>query len=133
MFEWLRDYRKLEEEIVYLEFNLERSKRELKRWVGGDLSNLKLTTESNGAQLEEFIEAAEHELAHKMNDLYDIGRMVKKFNSVDHNILYGRYIEGKTFDDIADELGYSKGTIYNKHAMLMKVVGYLDVFAEGKS
>ncbi|MET3196057.1 hypothetical protein ABID96_003025 [Bacillus sp. OAE603] len=38
MYEWLKDYQRLEEEITYLEFNLEQSERKLKRWVSGDLS-----------------------------------------------------------------------------------------------
>ncbi|PFK05939.1 hypothetical protein COI98_30640, partial [Bacillus cereus] len=33
MFEWLKDYQKLEDEIIYLENGLDRSKKELKRWV----------------------------------------------------------------------------------------------------
>ncbi|MFF3021222.1 hypothetical protein ACFVRR_00975 [Gottfriedia sp. NPDC057948] len=44
------------EEITYLEFNLEQSERELKRWVFGDLSDIKLQVDSNGAKLEERIE-----------------------------------------------------------------------------
>ncbi|WP_342578406.1 hypothetical protein [Psychrobacillus sp. FSL K6-2843] len=126
MYEWLKDYRRIEIEIIELENSITRSKRELGRWTGGDLMGVKLSAESNGAQLEEQIFSLEFNLAHKMNDLIDIKRMVQKFNLVDTKILYGRYIEGKTFDEIADEVGYSKGTIYNKHAMLMKLVGYLD-------
>lgn len=126
MYEWLKDYRKIEIDIIELENTITRSKRELGRWTGGDLMGVRLSAESNGAKLEEQIFALEYNLAHKMNDLIDIKRMVQKFNLVDTKILYGRYIEGKTFDEIAEEVGYSKGTIYNKHAMLMKVVGYLD-------
>ena len=40
MYEWLKDYRKLEEEIAYLEFNLDRTKRELSLWE--NVSNLGL-------------------------------------------------------------------------------------------
>lgn len=126
MFEWLKDYRDIEIKIMELENKLIRSKRELKRWTSGDLWKVRLTEGSIASGLEEYIEENEYELAHKMNDLIDIERMVKRFDTVDHKILYGRYIEGKTFDEIADEIGYAKGTVYNKHAMLMKVVGYLD-------
>lgn len=48
MFEWLKDYKKLEEEIAYLEYNLDKSKAELKRWISGDLQNVRLTAESEG-------------------------------------------------------------------------------------
>lgn len=126
MFEWLKDYREIEIKIIELENSLTRSKRELRRWTSGDLFKVRLTEGSIASGLEEHIAAMEYELAHKMNDLIDIKRMVEKFDLVDHKILYGRYIEGKTFDEIADEIGYAKGTVYNKHAMLMKTIGYLD-------
>ncbi|GKV66711.1 MULTISPECIES: hypothetical protein [unclassified Sporosarcina] len=128
MYDWLKDYRNIEIEIIKLENKITREKRELGRYSGGDLGGRILHEDSVSSSLEERIEAKEFELAHKMNDLFDIKRMVKRFDLVDHQILYGRYIEGKTFDEIADDLGYSKGTIYNKHAMLMKVVGYLQDF-----
>lgn len=126
MFEWLRDYRKLEEEIVYLEFNLDRSKRELKRWVGGDLSNLKLTTESNGARLEEIIEAAEYELAHKMNDVFDLKKLINTFSGLEYKILYRKHVEGKTLEVIANELNYSTNYIKMKHATIMRMMQYAD-------
>lgn len=125
-FAWLKDYREIEMDIIYLENNLERTKKHLDRFVSGDLQNVKLTAESDGAKLEEHIERIEWELAYRMNELQDIKRMVQRFDQVDHQILYGRYIEGKTFDEIADDIGYSKGTVYNKHAALMKTIGYLD-------
>lgn len=68
MYEWLKDYQRLEDEITYLEYHLIRSKNELKRWVHGDSSDIKLTAESEGAKLENRIEAIEYELAHKIND-----------------------------------------------------------------
>lgn len=126
LYEWLKDYRNIEIEIIKLENKLTREKRELWRWTWGDLMKVRLTEGSIANELEERIEAMELDLAHKMNDLVDIKRMVKKFDLVDHKILYGRYIEGKSFDEIADEIGYAKGTIYNKHAMLMKMIGYLE-------
>lgn len=52
----LKDYQKLEEEITYLEFNLERTELELKRWISGDLAKYKLTADSDGAKVEEHIE-----------------------------------------------------------------------------
>lgn len=126
MFEWLKDYRNIEIEIIKLENKLTREKRELGRWSGGGLGGRIMHKDSISSGLEERIETMEFDLAHKMNDLIDIKRMVKKFDLVDHKILYGRYIEGKTFDEIADDIGYAKGTVYNKHAMLMKMIGYLE-------
>jgi hypothetical protein len=69
LYEWLRDYRKLEDEIAYQEYNLERSENELKRWISGDLSGAKLSAESNGAKLEELIEKIKQELQHNQSEL----------------------------------------------------------------
>lgn len=76
------------------------SKRESGRWTDGDLMGVKLATESDSAILEERIFTLEYELAQKMNDLIDIKRMVGRFALIEHKILYGRYIEGKPFDEI---------------------------------
>ncbi|MGH0943825.1 hypothetical protein ACQVTS_21600, partial [Bacillus mycoides] len=116
MFDWLKDYQKLEDEIIYLENHLYRSKRELKRWVHGDLAKYKLTVDSEGAKVEEQIEVIEYELAHKMNDLYDLKKVIRTFEGLEHKIMYGKYVEGMTFDKIAEELNYSTQYIYNKHA-----------------
>lgn len=48
-YEWLKNYQELEDKIVDIEFNLERSKKELKRWVQGDLTKVKLTSESRSS------------------------------------------------------------------------------------
>lgn len=125
-FRWLDDYCELEQEIDTVELELERSKKELSRWLNvNDLGKYSLTPESRGAKLEEIISDLEHELGHKLNDLHDFKKSVGKFKGLDNQILYLRYIEKNTFDEIADQTGYAKGTIYNKHAALMKTVKYL--------
>lgn len=124
MYEWLKDYRKLEDEIAYLEFNLERSENELKRWTSGDLFGIKLTAESNGAKLEESIEAIKVELAHKQNDLAKLVNLIGTFRGLENNILYKKYVEGKTLVSIADELDKSPNYIYNKHAQMMRMIDY---------
>lgn len=65
LFEWLKDYQRLEQEIAYLEFNLEQTEAELKRWVSGDLAGVKLSAESIGAKVEETIERIKSDLAFK--------------------------------------------------------------------
>ncbi|MET4560405.1 DNA-directed RNA polymerase specialized sigma24 family protein [Lysinibacillus parviboronicapiens] len=102
---------KLEDEITYLEYNLSRSQNELKRWVQGDLAKYKLTSKSDGARLEERIEVIEYELAHKMNDLHDLRKLINTFQGIEHQIVYKRYIKGKTFGAIANDLCYSLGYI----------------------
>ncbi|ENJ6137337.1 hypothetical protein C3496_24500 [Bacillus anthracis] len=128
MFEWLKDYKKLEEEIAYLEYNLDKSKAELKRWTSGDLQNVRLTAESEGAKVEERIEAIEYELAHKMNEEYDLKLLMNKFAGLDHQILKMKYVDGMTLEQIAFELHYSTGYIRRKHAEIRKIVKFLDGF-----
>lgn len=124
LYEWLIDYQKLEDEISYLEFNLDRSKKELRRWVSGDLQGVKLSRESISANLEENIFNIEYELAHKMNDLYDAKKLLGTFKGLENQILYKKYVEGKTLTEVAYELGYTPGHIYNKHAQLKKMIDY---------
>lgn len=124
MYEWLNDYRKLEDEIAYLEFNLERSENELKRWTSGDLLGVKLTADSNGAKLEEFIEAIKTELEYKRIDLERLVKLIGTFRGLENNILYKKYVEGKTLVSIADELDKSPNYIYNKHAQMMRMIEY---------
>lgn len=128
-FAWLKDYRELEYEIAYLEQNLERTKRELKRWVEGDLAKVKLTSDSHGAKVEDIIERIEWELAHKMNDLYDIKKLVSAFDSLEHKILIGKYIDGRTLEQVAEDLGYSSQYIYNKHAQIKKMVSFAESYS----
>lgn len=122
MYEWLKDYQRLEDEITYLDHNLIRSKNELKRWVHGDLAKYKLTPESHGAKLEELIEVIEYELAHKMNDLYNMQKIMKAFKGLESNIIYKKYVEGKTLERIAIEIGYSASYIKKRHAEVMRAV-----------
>lgn len=128
MFEWLKDYKKLEEEIAYLEYSLDKSKAELKRWTSGDLQNVRLTAESEGAKVEDRIEAIEYELAHKMNEEYDLKLLMNKFAGLDHQILKMKYVDGMTLEQIAFELHYSTGYIRRKHAEIRKIVKFLDGF-----
>lgn len=125
-FQWLNEYNELQDEILFIENNLERTKKELQRWVDGDLAKLKLTAESDGARLEERIEAIEYELAHKMNDLHDMKRIIASFGGLENKILFMKYIEGMTLERIAEELKYSAQYIYNKHAQIKRMVEYAE-------
>ena len=128
-FRWLKDYQQLEYEIAYLEQNLDRTKRELKRWVDGDLSKIKLTAESHGAKVEEIIVRIEKELAHKRSDLADIKNLVSTFEGLEHKILVGKYIDGMTLEEVAEELGYSSQYIYNKHVQTRKMVSFAESYS----
>lgn len=125
--EWLKDYRKLEEEIAYLEFNLNKTKHELNRWESVyDLGKYRLEKESQGAKVEEKIEAIEYELAHKLNDLHDFKKLICTFSGLEYKILYRKHIEGKTLEIIANELNYSTNYIKMKHAEIMRMMRYAE-------
>lgn len=124
MFEWLLDYQKLQNEIDYLEYKLDREKRELKRWSYGDLQDVRLTEGSIASGLEERIYVMEYELAHKMNDLFDAKKLISKFKGIENEILYYRYVKGLSLNEVAIELGYTPGHIYNKHAEVMRKINF---------
>ncbi|CUB28303.1 hypothetical protein [Bacillus cereus] len=124
MFNWLKVYQELEQDIAYLDYNLDKTKAELKRWISGDLRDVRLTFESEGARVEERIEAIEYELAHKMNDMYKLKTLINTFKGLEHKIAYLKYVEGMTLEKIAEELNYSTQYIYNKHAAMREKVEY---------
>ncbi|MGH1142125.1 hypothetical protein [Bacillus pseudomycoides] len=126
MFDWLKDYQKLEEEITYLEYNLDKTKAELKRWIYGDLQEVRLTADSEGAKVEGRIEMIEYELAHKMNAMYDLKNLVSKFKGLDNKIIQMKYIEGMTLEQIALDLDYSPYYIKRKHAEIRKIINFVD-------
>lgn len=107
LFDWLKDYQKLEQDIAYLEYNLDKTKDELKRWISGDLQNVRLTAESDGAKVEVHIEAIEYELAHKLNDMCKLKKLINTFKGLEHKIAYLKYVEGMTLEKIAEKLNYS--------------------------
>ena len=111
LFNWLRGYQKLEEDIAYLEYNLDKTKAELRRWVSGDLREVRLTAESEGAKVENRIEAIEYELAHKMNDMYKLEKLISKFRGLENQILKLKYVDGMTLEEIAEAVNYSSSHI----------------------
>lgn len=126
MYEWLIDYQRLIQEIDYLEFNLERSEIELKRWVSGDLQGVRLTEESIASTLEERIKQMKNEIVFKKNQLKKLIELVDKFKGLDHRILKLKYIDGMTLEDIADHLNYSTSHIKKKHAELVRLIKFVD-------
>ncbi|MDI6677726.1 hypothetical protein [Bacillus wiedmannii] len=128
MFDWLKDYQKLEERIAYLDYNLDKTKAELKRWISGDLRDVRLTAESEGSKVEERIEAIEYELAHKMNDMYDLKYLISKFTGLDNRILKMKYVDEMTLEQIAFDLHYSTGYIRRKHAEIRKIIKFVEEF-----
>ncbi|AHA69942.1 Phage protein [Bacillus thuringiensis YBT-1518] len=126
MFNWLKEYQRLEEEIAYLEYNLDKTKAELKRWVSGDLREVRLTADSDGAKVEERIEAIEYELAHKMNDMYKLKKLISRFRGLDNKILKMKYMDGMTLEQIAEEISYSSSHIKKKHAEIVRLIKFVE-------
>lgn len=126
LFDWLKDYQKLEEDIEYLDYNLDKTKAELKRWVSGDLREVRLTAESEGAKVEERIQAIEYELAHKWNDMYKLKKLISKFRGLDNKILKMKYVDGMTLEQIAEEISYSSSHIKKKHAEIVRLIKFVE-------
>ncbi|PHG70361.1 hypothetical protein [Bacillus toyonensis] len=124
MFDWLKNYQKLEEEIAYLAYNLDKTKSELKRWIHGDLQGIRLSATSEGAKVENRIEAITYELAHKMNEMYDLKVLMSKFRGLDNRILKMKYVDGMTLEQIACELHYHPNYIRKRHAEMMRIVKF---------
>lgn len=129
LFDWLKDYQKLEEDIEYLDYNLDKTKAELKRWVSGDLREVRLTAESEGAKVEERIEAIEYELAHKMNVMHDLLELISKFKGLENKVLKMKYVDGMTLEEIAEDMNYSSSYIYKKHAEIIKRLKFAEELA----
>lgn len=129
LFDWLKDYQKLEENIEYLDYNLDKTKAELKRWVSGDLRDVRLTAESEGAKVEECIEAIEYELAHKMNAMHDLLKLISKFKGLENKLLKMKYVDGMTLEEIAEDMNYSSSYIYKKHAEVIRRIKFAEELA----
>ena len=126
LYEWLRDYQQLIQDIEYLDYKLERSEIELKRWVSGDLANVKLQHDSLGAKVEDVIEKIKSEITFKMEEKQKLESLVSKFKGLDNKILKMKYIDGMTLEEIAESLNYSSSYIYKKHAQIMKMIKFAD-------
>lgn len=126
MYEWLLDYQELVQKIEYLEYKLERERRELGRWTSGDLFKVRLTEGSIASGLEERIEVMEYELAHVMNDAFNAKKLIRTFKGIENKILYHKYVDGLTLSEIAVELTYSYNYVKSKHAEVMRMIKFAD-------
>lgn len=123
MYEWLNSYQKLEQEIYYLDWELETYKSELERWCDPeDLGRYTLTKDSKASKLEDIIEDREKRLAWKMNSIYDLRKLVYRFKGLDQKILVAKYIEGLSLKEIACEFGHNYDYIRRKHAKILREI-----------
>ncbi|MED1299830.1 hypothetical protein BK704_02340 [[Bacillus thuringiensis] serovar konkukian] len=129
MFDWLKDYQKLEEDISLLEYNLDRTKAELKRWISGDLQDVRLTADSEGAKVEKRLEVIELNLAYKMNEMHNLLKLISEFKGLENKIVKMKYVDGMTLEEIAENMNYSSSYIYKKHAEIVRRIKFAEKLA----
>lgn len=126
IYQWLTKYQTLQRAIDYLEFEIDDYESELKRWVSGDLYNVKIVKGSSGSKLEDIINDKKQELDVLAQRKQKLLNFIYKFDDLDSQILIKKYIEGKKLNIIAEEIGYSEGYVYQLHASLIKTVNLID-------
>ena len=125
MYEWLEKYQEWQQKISVLEWELDTYKSELARWKdSNDLGKYKLVKESKASKLEEKIESLQYELAHKMNQIYDLRKIIYSFRGLEQRILILKYIEGYNLKEIAKKTKYSHDHIRRKHREIMQKVTF---------
>lgn len=129
-YQWLKDYIEIRNEIAYLELKIEQNETELKRWVEGDLSKVKLEANSIASGLEERIQEQLQLLLQKCKQRDELVALVEKFEGLENQILRMKWFEGKTLEQIAIELKYSYGYIKRKHADIIRMIKFADSFTQ---
>lgn len=127
-FQWLKKYQELEEQILFMKWNLNKSKLELDRWINGDLANVRLERNSRSAHLEESIETIEHELEILEYEKIELLELIDTFQGIDSQIVKLRYIDGLSVTDIEAETGYSESYIRKRHTEIRKTLFFVDEY-----
>ncbi|MGX7232466.1 hypothetical protein ACWODG_06885 [Enterococcus italicus] len=125
-FQWLKDYQELDDQIVYLKWNLNKSRLERNRWVYGDLSDVRLEKNSRASSLEEIITKIEQEIELLEEQRTEMLAIINSFKGIENEIVRMKYIEGMKLDDIAEEISYSTSYIKKKHADIRGKLDFLD-------
>ena len=132
-FKWLEDYQKLEDHLVYLKWNLNKSRLELDRWVNGDLANVRLEKNSRSSSLEENIEKIEQEIKRLEEQKGELLSIVRSFKGLDNDIVRLKYIDGYSLEEVAEETDYSASYIRQRHAEIRKTLQFLDQYQTRQS
>ncbi|EMF0052561.1 hypothetical protein ACRE4W_000080 [Enterococcus hirae] len=131
-FQWLKDYQELEEQILYLKWNLNKSKLELMRWVNGDLADVRIEKNSRSASLEENIQKIENEIEILEEQRKEMLAIINSFKGIDNEIIRKKYVEGCSLEIIAEEIGYSASYVRQRHADIRKTLDFLDEYEMNK-
>ncbi|MFI1244977.1 hypothetical protein ACI2LD_17685 [Enterococcus casseliflavus] len=127
-FQWLKNYQDLEEQILFMKWNLNKSRLELDRWVNGDLANVRLEKNSRSSSLEENIRIIENELALLEKEKVELLELIDSFSGADVQIVKLKYIDDMDVYDIADETGYSVSYIRKRHTEIRKTLSFVDEY-----
>lgn len=127
-FQWLKNYQDLEEQILFMKWNLNKSKLELDRWVNGDLANVRLEKNSRSSSLEENIRIIENELELLEKEKVELMELIDSFSGADVQIVKLKYIDDMDVYDIADETGYSVSYIRKRHTEIRKTLSFVDEY-----
>ncbi|MBA0963056.1 MULTISPECIES: hypothetical protein [Enterococcus] len=131
-FQWLKDYQELDEQILYLKWNLNKSKLELNRWVYGDLADVRIEKNSRSAYLEENIQKIENEIEILEEQRQEMLAIINSFKGIDNEIIRKKYVEGCSLEIIAEEIGYSASYVRQRHADIRKTLNFLDEYEMNK-
>ncbi|MFS1079922.1 hypothetical protein [Enterococcus casseliflavus] len=127
-FQWLKNYQDLEEQILFMKWNLNKSRLELDRWVNGDLANVRLEKNSRSSSLEENIRIIENELELLKKEKTELIELINSFSGADVQIVKLKYIDDMDVYDIADETGYSVSYIRKRHTEIRKTLSFVDEY-----
>ncbi len=127
-FQWLKDYQDLENQILYLKWNLNKSKLELNRWTYGDLSDVRLSENSRSSSLEENIKKMEQELVLLDYQKEELMILINSFEGLENDIVRLKYVEGFNLDQIAEKIGYSDSYVRKKHAEIRRKLQFIDEY-----
>lgn len=127
-FQWLKNYQDLEEQILFMKWNLNKSRLELDRWVNGDLANVRLEKNSRSSSLEENIRIIENELELLEKEKTELMELINSFSGADVQIVKLKYIDDMDVYDIADETGYSVSYIRKRHTEIRKTLSFVDAY-----
>lgn len=127
-YKWLKDYHELEEQILYLKWNLNKSKLELERWVSGDLVDVRIEKNSRSSSLENNIEKITKEIELLTKQKQELVDLIGTFEGLENDIVRLKYINHLTIEDIAEQTGYSISYIRKRHTEIRKTLKFVDEY-----
>ena len=133
-FECLQEYLELDDEIRYLEWKIRKSNAEVDRWSEGDLSRLHVSgSDSRAAHVGEEVPELQTKLTECKAEQYDLLKLIDSFSGYENQILKMKYVQGKSLEEIAAELGYSYETVRAKHAELHRRLDWIDEWEDRRT